>query len=249
MKEMYNEKPDDLWVEVLNDAPGSECFVHFNENITEQEPDEDGRTAYSADHYVFKTAYRAEIESMARNNRPAWLKTAKDQEKDGASAKNSKIEVEVENLGNAVKAMIGGDAIKEETALQINRFLQLQVEAATLPDEQAMEVADLYEEWQPDKAYKQGKILKYGKNADGETQLYRVNQDHTSSSEWIPGTAEALYKAIGFTESGVAIWTQPLGAHDAYDLGDEASHNGKIWISDYDANTWEPGVFGWHEKE
>ena len=92
-------------------------------------------------------------------------------------------------------------------------------------------------------------VLKYGKNADGETQLYRANQDHTSSSEWIPGTEEALYKAIGFTESGVAIWTQPLGAHDAYDLGDEVSHNGKIWISDYDANTWEPGVFGWHEKE
>lgn len=161
-------------------------------------------------------------------------------------------EREIKRVGNVVDAMAGGGDTETEQILaaqQTRRFMQLQVDAAALPDEQAMEVADLYEEWQPNKAYKQGKILKHGKNADGETQLYRVNQDHTSSSEWIPGTEEALYKAIGFTESGVPIWTQPLGAHDAYDLGDEVSHKGKIWISDYDANTWEPGVFGWHEKE
>lgn len=24
---------------------------------------------------------------------------------------------------------------------------------------------------------------------------------------------------------------------------------GEIWVSDYDNNVWEPGVFGWHKKE
>ena len=90
-------------------------------------------------------------------------------------------EREIKRVGNVVDAMAGGGDPEMEQILaaqQTRRFMQLQVDAAALPDEQAMEVADLYEEWQPDKAYKQGKILKYGKNADGETQLYRVNQEY-----------------------------------------------------------------------
>jgi hypothetical protein len=27
------------------------------------------------------------------------------------------------------------------------------------------------------------------------------------------------------------------------------SHNDKHWISDVDANIWEPGVYGWSEAE
>lgn len=42
-------------------------------------------------------------------------------------------------------------------------------------------------------------------------------------------------------------WIQPTGAHNAYAKGAKVSHNGKRWISDVDANTWEPGVYGWTE--
>ena len=42
-------------------------------------------------------------------------------------------------------------------------------------------------------------------------------------------------------------WSQPLGAHDAYSKGAKVSHNGKHWISDLDANVWEPGQYGWTE--
>ena len=38
-----------------------------------------------------------------------------------------------------------------------------------------------------------------------------------------------------------------FGSTDAYPMGAKVSHNGKHWVSDYDANIWEPGVFGWHE--
>ena len=34
---------------------------------------------------------------------------------------------------------------------------------------------------------------------------------------------------------------------DAYPKGAKVSHNGKHWISDLDANVWEPGVYGWTE--
>lgn len=133
-------------------------------------------------------------------------------------------------------------------ALQMNRAFQLMADGLKLSEEQAMEIADLYESWATDKGYKAGKILKYGTNADGETQLYAVLQDHTSQADWTPDTANSLYKKIGFTPSGVPVWTQPLGAVDAYKKGDEVSHNDQIWISDVDGNVWEPGVYGWTVK-
>ena len=40
-------------------------------------------------------------------------------------------------------------------------------------------------------------------------------------------------------------WVQPTGAHDAYNIGDKVTHNGKTWVSDVDNNVWEPGVYGW----
>ena len=57
----------------------------------------------------------------------------------------------------------------------------------------------------------------------------------------------SLFKAVGFTDSGVPIWTQPLGATDAYMKGDMVSHNDKTWTSDIYNNVWEPGVNGWTE--
>ena len=111
-----------------------------------------------------------------------------------------------------------------------------------------MKIADLYEAYVIGKTYPVGYIFKHGVNADGETQLYSVLQEHTSQADWPPDTTPSLYKAIGFTEEGVSIWTQPLGSEDAYMTGDEVSHNGEIWASDLDYNVWEPGVYGWHKK-
>ena len=134
-------------------------------------------------------------------------------------------------------------------AQQMREAMRLLAEQQT--DEATMlMLADLYEAWQPGKAYEVDKVISYGTNAAGETQLYRVVQAHTSAAEWIPGQGtDSLYKAIGFTEEGYDIWTQPLGAHDAYQTGDIVSHNGQLWESTVDGNVWEPGVYGWSEKE
>lgn len=130
-------------------------------------------------------------------------------------------------------------------AQQINRFLQMSVCAVNLADTNAMEVADLYPQWAVDVAYSVDDIVKYGINADNETQLYRVVQAHTSQSDWTPDKSPSLYKKIGFDESGTPIWTQPLGAHDAYQTGDIVMHNGQKWKSTVDNNVWQPGVYGW----
>lgn len=133
-------------------------------------------------------------------------------------------------------------------AQQYNRFMQMSVQSANLPDDQAMEVADLYPEWVAMKAYAVDEIVKYGVNADGETQLYKVIQAHTSQEDWKPDVTASLYKAIGFTDDGVSIWTQPLGSHDAYMTGDVVSFEDQLWISTVDGNVWQPGVYGWELK-
>lgn len=137
---------------------------------------------------------------------------------------------------------------KRSIAHQLRRALELYVQTVT--DESVMmEIPDMYPVWNGDNySYKTGVILGYGVNADGETQLYTVLQDHTSQAEWTPDKAVSLYKAVGFTGDGVPVWTQPLGASDAYAAGDKVSHKEKIWVSDVDGNVWEPGVYGWSKE-
>ncbi len=133
-------------------------------------------------------------------------------------------------------------------AQQTARAVQLFAGNLNLTETESMEIADLYEPWMPGKKYPADKILKFGLNQDGETQLYKTISEHTSQADWQPNATPALYKPIGFTDEGVSIWTQPLGAHDAYHKGDIVSHNGKLWVNDIDANTYEPGVYGWSIK-
>lgn len=133
-------------------------------------------------------------------------------------------------------------------AQQLRRALEMFVQ--TITDESTMmEVADVYPVYEIGNAYKTGNVFRYGVNADGESQLYQVLQDHTSTSEWTPDTATSLYKKIGVTDEGTMIWTQPLGASDAYQVGDIVMHNGDKWRSTVDSNVWEPGVYGWEEIE
>ena len=46
-----------------------------------------------------------------------------------------------------------------------------------------------------------------------------------------------------------AEFVQPTGAHDAYNLGDRVSYNGKFYESVINGNVWSPDVYpdGWNE--
>lgn len=127
----------------------------------------------------------------------------------------------------------------------------LQIFAATLHDneETAMEIASLYPVWSADKQYKANDIVRYGTNSVGDPQLYLVLQAHKSQSDWLPDATASLYKKMGISESGYPIWTQPLGAVDAYNIGDIVSYNGKLYKSIINANVWAPDVYpaGWEE--
>jgi len=108
-----------------------------------------------------------------------------------------------------------------------------------LTDEQAETVTDLFPIWETDTAYVVGDRVQY------EELLYRCVQAHTSQADWTPPAVPALWVRTSTEEW--PEWIQPTGAHDAYAKGDKVSHNGKHWISDIDANVYEPGVYGWLE--
>jgi hypothetical protein len=131
-------------------------------------------------------------------------------------------------------------------ARQVYALFQLAAQNLDVTDSEKMQIADLYPAWEAGKAYAAGTIVKYGENLWGETRLYSVIQAHTSQEDWKPDAAASLYKAIGL-DGETPIWTQPLGAGDAYGEGDTVSHNGEIWTSLVGGNVWQPGVYGWEK--
>lgn len=134
---------------------------------------------------------------------------------------------------------------RQELAKQLHRAIELFAQNVTMTEEESMQIADMYEAWEANKLYVFDKIVKYGLDIENKSQLYRIVQEHTSQIDWTPEQTPALYKKIGFTEEGHPLWTQPLGAHDAYQTGDIVSWQEELWISTTNGNTWEPGVYGW----
>lgn len=120
-------------------------------------------------------------------------------------------------------------------------FRAVQMFAASLGDEQAMEVATIYDPWIEGKTYAAGDFFTYGTNSVGDPQLYKVNQNHTSQFDWLPDVTPALYTAIGLNEQGYPVWSAPTGAHDAYNTGDVVDYNGTLYESLIDGNTTVPG--------
>ena len=134
---------------------------------------------------------------------------------------------------------------KIQIAEQFRKVLQMF--AATLPEEKAMEVATVYSPWKVGKAYAADEYLTYGTNGVGDPQLYKVVQVHTSQADWTPDVTPALYVAIGLDDSGYPVWSQPTGAHDAYNAGDIVSYNGTLYESLIDGNVYSPDSYpaGW----
>ncbi len=141
------------------------------------------------------------------------------------------------------------DMNKLQMAEQFRRALQMF--AASLADDAAMEVAYVYDEWAVGKAYKVGDFIRYGVNGVGDPQLYRVAQNHTSQADWTPDATPALYTAVGLDESGYPVWSQPTGAHDAYNEGDIVNYNGVLYKSLVDGNWQSPDAYpdGWEVYE
>lgn len=113
--------------------------------------------------------------------------------------------------------------------------------AVSLDDSDALEAVELFPNWTEEGVYEVNDRVRY------ENVLYKCLQNHMSQSSWTPQYSPSLWVRVDNPVEEWPEWIQPLGSTDAYLAGAKVTHNEKHWISEYDANIWEPGVFGWSE--
>ena len=124
-----------------------------------------------------------------------------------------------------------------ENAMKMRPYIEKA--AASLSDAEALEVPTLFPAWPEGTSYSTDERIEYGGT------LYRCVQGHTSQEDWTPPATPAMWVVVSLEEW--PEWVRPLGAHDAYNVGAKVTHAGRHWVSDVDANVWEPGVYGWTE--
>lgn len=121
-----------------------------------------------------------------------------------------------------------------------SRLDEMKDALSKLDDTTALIVTSLFISWQSDHYYKIDERLRYN------DKLYKVVQAHISQLGWEPDKTPALFVEVA-KPGEIPEWRQPTGAQDAYMKGDQVKYDGKIWESQYDNNTWQPGIFGWIE--
>ena len=113
---------------------------------------------------------------------------------------------------------------------------------AQLDDAAALDAMAIYPAWEIGTAYAVNDRIRYGAN------LYKCVQAHTSQADWAPDATPALWVKVSVEEWPEFV--QPTGAHDAYNMGDKVTYNGKRYVSLIDANVYSPDAYpaGWEEQ-
>ena len=116
-------------------------------------------------------------------------------------------------------------------------------------DEFALQTIDMFPRWEDNigKTITNDDIAKGLNRYQHNGELYKVVQPTVFQTQYEPGSegTSSIFVKISLEEW--PEWIQPTGAHDAYAKGAKVTHNSKKWTSDVDANTWEPGIYGWTE--
>lgn len=115
----------------------------------------------------------------------------------------------------------------------------LRKEVQQLPDEEAMNVPSLFDEWMP------GITVEAGERRYFAKELYKCVQGHTTQSDWTPDITPALWTKVSVEEW--PQWVQPTGAQDAYNIGDKVTFEGQHYVSLINGNVWSPAAYpaGW----
>lgn len=124
------------------------------------------------------------------------------------------------------------------------RRLRALIEALAdfLEDEEALEGVELFPQWDGEAVYEAGQRVRY------EGILYRCLLPHTAQAGWTPTAAPSLWARVLIEDPDtVPEWVQP-DSTNPYMKGDRVKHNGRIWVSILDNNTWVPGEYGWEEE-
>lgn len=146
-----------------------------------------------------------------------------------------------------IKDAESAEKIKAEAVEEgIELFNQLNKQAILIAatEAQAFTMRYLYDEWKEGVDYIKGDRFMYN------DKFWKVNQDHMSQADWIPGAAPSLYTEISDPNEEWPAWKQPTMAEDAYSKGDKVTFEGKHYISLIDANVWSPTAYpaGWQSS-
>lgn len=126
-----------------------------------------------------------------------------------------------------------------ELAMKLRPYIEKA--AISLPDKDALEAIQLFQNWKSTATYATGDRVRY----DGV--LYHCLQAHTAQSDWTPIASPSLWAKVLIPDPNVIPeWEQP-DSTNPYMTGDKVKHNGKTWVCTCDNNVWEPGVYGWSE--
>lgn len=131
--------------------------------------------------------------------------------------------------------------MNRQTAIKYRK--RIEQAAVSLSDKDALEAVELFPRW------KAGVRVEAGKRVCHNGKLYSVLISHTTQSDWSPDISPSLFAEVLIPDPDkIYDWQQP-DSTNLYMKGDKARHNGKIWVSNIDNNSWEPGVYGWDEIE
>lgn len=87
---------------------------------------------------------------------------------------------------------------------------------------------------------------KRGDIVNDEDFLYKSIHDVTDAGQnRKPNEKPSMWTPLGTPGDEWPDWSQPLGSHDAYNIHDQVTFDGKHYISNTDGNVWQPGVYGW----
>ena len=126
--------------------------------------------------------------------------------------------------------------ISVEHAREIRAIMEVQ--AASLTDEVALSVPEMFPKWSDSAEYEKDDRVRY------QGVLYRCIQPHTAQATWTPTDAPSLWARVLIPDPEVIPeWVQPESTNP-YMRGDKVTHNGQTWISMIDNNVWEPGAIG-----
>lgn len=134
--------------------------------------------------------------------------------------------------------------ITKEHAYKIREMMEKS--AASLEDADALEAKELFPIYKEDIAYTTGDRIRYN------DVLYKVLQDHTSRTDWMPDTASSLYAVVLIPDPEVIpVWVQP-DSTNAYMKGDKVHFptiDDPIYESLIDNNVWSPIAYpaGWQQ--
>lgn len=135
-------------------------------------------------------------------------------------------------------------ALKEARNTQMITLMSLVAApmAASMSDEEVASIEVFIQEWEVGKSYKIGDVVRY------KGGVWRALSNSIAQEIYPPDNYTAGWKRIGEPdESGIYPWSQPLGATDAYQVGDKISYNGHVYECILANNVWAPDAYppGW----